>query len=568
MATRAGTAGRPLSTPGAASRGVNVAWYVLIALALLAAIYLRVEQLGTQILLDDEWHAIHKLLHADARDIATHFGLADYSIPLTLYYRALYLHGGLTEWGMRLPMLLAGIALVAVGPWLLRRRARIGTLALWAALMAISPFMIYHSRTARPYAVTTLLVFVALLAFREWWLRGERRWAAAYLGCALLAGWLHLITLPFTLLPFIFVGVGALLRWRGADRVDGWHGLRRLCALGVLAAALLATVLLPPFLNDWGALAGKAGSGSVSFETLYRGLLLTLGLSGALSCVALVLFGAIGVVSWSRRDGQFVGYVAFVVFGAGAAIAASHAAWLQHAGTYARYMQPAIPFLLLFVAEGFVVLTTRLGTAMQAMLAMLMPLTLFVLGPIPGYWYEPNQFMGDPYFQFDYDPAHNLYRTMLPDGPVLDFYRRLASQPPRSLTLIEAPWSLETDRDPLPFYQRVHRQFVKIGLVTPVCGVRDYGEYPQDPGMRLQQFTHLSALLRGVPSGDLLVFHREPWPTTMAPPPQWPDVASCLSTIEQALGAPSFQDAQIAVFAVSPAGRTALHALYAPQQMQ
>jgi hypothetical protein len=557
----------------AAARRVRLAWYALLALALLVATYLRASQLDTQILLDDEWHAIHKLLRADARDIATHFGLADYSIPLTLYYRALYLFGGLTEFGMRLPMLLAGIALIALGPWLLRRHASTATLALWSALMAISPLMVYHSRTARPYAVTTLLVFVALIAFRAWWLGGRRRWAVAYIACMILAGWLHLIALPFTLLPFIFFGMAALVRWRAPDRCAGWRGLLRLCLLGLPAALLLAVALLPPFLNDWAALAGKAGGGAVSFDTLYRGLLLMFGVSQPLPCAVLMLLVAVGIASWSRRDVGFVGYIAFVMIGTGAAIAASHAAWLQHPGTYARYMQPAVPFLLLFAAEGFSALTApfatgRIAAGVQVALAAALPIGLLVLGPIPGYWYAPNQFMEHPYFQFDYDAAHNPYRTQLPDGPVPDFYRQLAKQPARSLTLIEAPWSLETDHDPQPLYQRVHRQMIKIGLVTPVCGQRDYGEYPEDPGMRLRQFAHLSALLRGEAAGDLLVMHMAPWPDTLPPPPQWPDIAQCLASVEQALGAPQYRDAQIAVFGLSPAGRDVLRALYPAQQMQ
>src|SRR5215470_12059409 len=143
-----------MMTPTA--RRERIIWYLLLALALLAGIFLRVWQLDRQILLDDEWHAINKLLRAaDARDIATHFGLADYSIPLTLFYRFLYLHGGLTDWGMRAPMLLAGTGLLLAAPWLTRGMLPLSTRCLWAALIAISPLLTYHTRTARPYAVTT-----------------------------------------------------------------------------------------------------------------------------------------------------------------------------------------------------------------------------------------------------------------------------------------------------------------------------------------------------------------------------------------------------------------------------
>src|SRR5271169_5351525 len=85
-------------------------WSFVLALALVVGVWLRWYQLRTQVLLDDEWHAVHQVLHSDAFGIATSFGFADHSIPLTLYYRFLALHGGLTEWVMRLPMLLAGIA--------------------------------------------------------------------------------------------------------------------------------------------------------------------------------------------------------------------------------------------------------------------------------------------------------------------------------------------------------------------------------------------------------------------------------------------------------------------------
>jgi hypothetical protein len=539
-------------------------WIGAVLLAIAFGIFLRSYQLGTQILLDDEWHAIHKLLHADAGDIATHFGLADYSIPLTLYYRFLFLHGGLSEWGMRLPILLAGIALLGLAPRLLRRQAAPATLAIWTALIAISPFLVYHSRTARPYAITTLLVFIAVVAFREWWRHGDDRWrwAGIYVVCTFLAGWLHLITLPFTLLPFIFCGIASLEDFIYRPARVAWRSFGRLALLGALTCVLLTAALLPPLLNDWSALAGKTGSDALTLESVYRSLLLCFGIASPWLLGALAALFALGVGAWWRRDAAFVAYIAVIFVGGAAAIACSHPAWVQHPGTYARYLQPAIPFLLLFVAEGFATLIAALATAWQVAVAAVALAGLFFAGPIPGYLHAPNQFMGHPYFQFDYDPAYNLYRTQLPNGPIPDFYRRLATLPPRSLTLIEAPWSLETNHDPEPLYQVLHRQYVKIGLVTPVCGLRDYGEYPESPGnMQLTQFVHLSALLRGeTAGGDFLVMHLQSWP---APPilpaaPQWPDLGTCLPQIEQRFGAPVYRDGDIEVFALSAAGKSAL----------
>ena len=93
----------------------------MLLAAFLVGTALRVWQLDIQILIDDEWHAVHRLLRASASDIATHLGYADYSIPLTLYYQGLHRTIGLSEWGMHVPPLLAGIGLLLVGP---RLRAR------------------------------------------------------------------------------------------------------------------------------------------------------------------------------------------------------------------------------------------------------------------------------------------------------------------------------------------------------------------------------------------------------------------------------------------------------------
>jgi hypothetical protein len=546
----------------ALARRDRVAWLVLLALALAVGAFLRTWQLDIQILLDDEWHAINKLLRAtDARDIATHFGLADYSIPLTLYYRFLYLHGGLTDWGMRLPMLLAGVGLLLAAPWLTRAIVSLPTRSTWVALMALSPLMIYHTRTARPYAITTFLCFVAIFAFRAWWLEhaGRWRWATLYVAATFLAGWLHLIALSFALAPFLFHGAVALRdSLRAAGRSQGLRRLRDLLVLGVCVSLPLAAALLPPLLADAASLAAKAGTDSATAHSIYRTLLLCFGISSPWLLVAFIALCAIGVRSLWRRERELVAYLSFVVLIGVAAIIASKAAWLQHQLNFARYIQPAVPFLLLALAEGLVAMLAVVRSGrVQAAAAALALAGVYLAGPVPGYLYDPNQFMTDQYFQFDYDRAYNPYFTVLPQGPVPDFYRQLGQRAPRSLTLIETPWSLETNHDPQPLYQAAHRQYIKIALTTPECGISDYGNYPESAvGMKLDRFVHLSALLRGqTAGGDYLVVHLRAWPQADPPPSGWPDLRLCLPQIEQHFGAPAYRDDDIEVFALSPAAR-------------
>jgi hypothetical protein len=547
-----------------ASRKTSTPWLVFFFIALLVGIFLRFYQLDTQMLVDDEWHAIEKLLHADARDIASHFGFSDYCIPLTLYYYFLYLHGGLSEWGMHFPVLLAGLALLIVAPCSTKNIAHLSTRVCWVALMAISPFLVYHSRTARPYALTNLFSFVAIMAFREWWLCSSARWrwGLVYIVSAFLSGYFHLMTLPFVLLPFVYYGVHSLCDIAVASRrTDGWIGLQRLTILGLCTALPLCAALLPPLIADWASLAMKAGKGWMTIDTLYRGLLLSFGIDNALLLgVCGVLLG-IGIRSIWRRDRDLVGYLAVVVVGGALVVALSKAAWLQHPATYVRYIQTVIPFLLLGMAEGAMVLIRQLSSAaMQAGVAGVLLCGLYYAGPLPSYLYNPNQFMGGAYFQFDYDDAHNPYKATLPPGPISAFYRHLRQRPPRSLTLIETPWWLSSNFDAQPLYQAVHRQYVRMAFAAPVCGDYQYGNYPEsDTGMQLQQFVHLSALLRGdTAGGDFLVVHLKSWPDPAHPPAQWPDMSICLPQIRQKLGAPAYTDDEVVVFALSDNARAAL----------
>ena len=535
----------------AGPRSFSRLWALVAAIAIAVGAWLRWYQLPIQVLVDDEWHALHKVLNSDAYGIATSFGFADYSIPLTLYYRFLALHGGLTEWVMHLPLLVAGIALLVAAVVSLPRETAPATRAAWVALLAISPLLVYHSKTARPYALTSLLTFLAILAFRHWWRRDRRGpWAAAYVATTFLAGWLHAITLPFTLLPFAYYGVRALLFAQRTPDALG-TALRRLFLLGTLTALPLAAALGPPLLNDWTRFAAKAGTDSVTLESVYRTLLMLFGIAQPLLLALLVALAAYGVIRLLRRDRDLIAYLATVLLGAAFAIALARPQWIHHPGVYARYLLPGLPFVLLFLAEGAMGLLAPLRPQVwQAGAILAGAALLWWAGPIPDYFYNPNQFMGHLRFQYDYDPAHNPYVLEIPRDPVPAFYRQLAQRPPRALTLIEAPWRLESNFNPHPWYQEIHRQYVKIGLVTPVCGVREFGEYPATVrALRMRELVHLSEILAGKSYGaDYLVMHLKAWKTPPDAEVEWPDVAGCLPKIEAKLGAPIYRDEQIVVF--------------------
>ena len=551
--------------PGSPASRSAWPWWLLSFSALLAGVFLRMAQLRSQMLIDDEWHAVRMLIRSDMAGIAAHFGLADYCIPLTLYYRWLYDHAALSEWSMHVPLLVAGLALLVVAPWLLRSTLAPSARAIWIGLLAISPSLVYFSRTARPYALLALLGVVAFVAFRNWReQRGDRRvWASAYIVATFLGGWAHLLSLVFTLWPFAYHGLGDLRAcFDRATRASALRSLRQLVGLGLLVAVPLVLVLGPPLLNDWGAMAGKAGANSATAASLYRTVLMQFGIADAWSCAAMVGLFAFGAWRLWRRERELVTLVLSAAVVGGVVVCAARPAWIQHAPVLVRYAAPVLPFLLLFVAEGIAGLVERLHwPTLGAAFAAACLGGLVVCGPLPRWYYTPNQFMDHALFQYDYDSAANPYATQLQLGPVSPFLRDLARRPPASVTLIETPARAHSNYMPDPWLQQIHRQNVKYALASPVCGTGDWDEYPYTAtGDRFSRVGRLADILDGATWGaDYLVMRLHPW--TLPPgkdfpwPVAWPDMPACVAAVAARLGEPAYRDDGIVVFALATRAR-------------
>lgn len=523
----------------------KAAWWALLWAALIVGAFLRIWQLGDQVLMDDEWHAIHKLLHAGMVGIASHFGQADYSIPLTLYYRALYDLGWLSEWPMRLPLLVAGLLLLAAP--LAMRKLALPTRALWTGLLALSPVLIYLTRTARPYALTCILAGFAVLAFERWW-RAEphaRRWATGYALATILAAWLHLLTLAFTLMPFLWFGLPALWRWLRAGQ---GRPVARLLVLGLATLLPMLALLLPPLVMDWQAMSGKASLGHMGWMAGWRTLRMAFGHAHAAPVLALLALGAYGGWRLWRQRGAWLAYLVFVAAAGVALIVLAEPKWVQNPGVLMRYALPVLPLLLLLTAEGLAALLLRLKV-LGAGAAVLVLAGLFASGPLPSILYWPNQFMGHARFQFDPDLDYTRGVIGFEIDHIPDFYRQLAKLPPRSLTVGEGPWRLESYYNPLPWFQQLDRQYRKIVMTVPLCSRYEWGQYrPDRSGIDLRQFVHLGDLLAGQRHGiDILILHLQPW-TDIGPMKRWPDMARCLALVEAKLGAPMYRDARIAAF--------------------
>lgn len=533
------------------SSGIRFVKAGAICLIAFVAAGLRLQQLSIQWLMDDEWHALHKLLDgAGYVEIASSFGMADYCIPLTLLYRLLLDTVGLSEWLMRLPSVLAGLAFVALAmAWAWRRVPATATLA-FGLLLALSPMLVNYSRVARPYMLGLLLAALALLALQRYAQTRRIGLAAAYLTTAWLAGYLHALLAPFVLAPLGWLMLQSL--WRG-----GLRDSRPLIALAALTLAALLASILPPLLADSAAITAKAGKSLPTLATLWGLLHAWLGTaSPAVALLGLALAG-LGCIGLGERLGTLpllwgIGLLAIAL-----AVLVLQPASIQHPLTLARYLLPGLPALLLLVALGIAGLAGRLPRPASFVAVTALLAATSVGQPHGELLRRPNNFSLHSYHQFDYRPEHNLARSVL--GPQVrpsPFWTRLAELPPGSQRVaITGNPGFESAFNLQPFLQPQHRQ-VLLNLQTgSVCGPRRHGEATRAQGVRLRNAVDAEVQALNQARVDWVVFDRgadRRLREAIAMQPDPPYIDACIATMEAALGPPDHVDDELVAFRLQP----------------
>ena len=521
-------------------------WLVVLS----AGFVLRIWQLRDQLLADDEWHALRKLTHSDFAGIFSSFGYSDHSIPLTLYYKALSLTTGLSEWSMHVPLLLAGLLSLLAVPWLLRATLRSPEPLLLASLVALSPMLVYFSRTARPYALSALLAFAALIAFYNWWNKPGHRWGLTYVATAALSAWLHPVTLALTLTPFVFFGVAAI---RDVMSTRELHKLVRISLLGIAMLAVLSALLAVPIYHDYSLFLNKRGTHAVSLASLWVTLSLFTGSANTFVIVAWLVLAAAGFRELLKRQAMLAWYFVFAVILSGIIVAATSAIMLHHPLVLARYTLPGIFVLLALVALGLSQFLQALPGFLRLPVIVAALLVYALTGPLPAQYNQPlNQFMGHMVYQADYDRERNRYARHFrqDESDVPAFYRDLAELPPDSVTLVVAPWYLEWHWNAWHLNQQVHRQRILAGFISGLCVDKTYGEYPPgQPGIELTNIVHLTELAKQqTATADYLVYEKN---MPFQPPGRArPDIdfSTCEQQIDELFGPPVIDDGKILVY--------------------
>ena len=510
-------------------------------------LFVRAFQIGGQVIQDDEWHAIIKLATSSYREIATSLGIADFCIPLTLFFKWIAGQGRLSEaWMLALPFA-CGVAAWLYLAWLARRALAPLALALFATLTALSPLLVLYSRQARPYAITLLFCLIAIASLYRWSTARRLRDLVLYCVFAIAAMYFHLVVAPAVLGAALVLAI----EWLERDRRD-WRYAAQVAGVTATVGLATAALVYPAYANDRRLLELRTGVDSATPESVWRATMMLLGTGSeavAMLMLALVAAGIAAVWKLFPRPARFVAALAALQF---LAVLSSGALWLSHQLVLARYLLLLTPMLLLAAALGYDAFARKVlpRAAPVAWLgAAALVAAVAATGPLPRALAYPNAFFGNYLYFVDFDPAHNVIYPYVTQAPVPRFYQELAALPRASKTLIEGPWRFESIFDRFGYFQETHRQRVKIAFVGNLCPPGATAEHPRRFRNKFRNFVDLArpaAELRR--EGDYVVFHRKLNVANVWDKPGLPPVDACIADFRARFGEPVFVDDSITVF--------------------
>lgn len=531
--------------------GSRIPWLLLGCAALAIGVALRSFELSEQIVLEDELVSVQALRVFSYEGIASRFDHAYYSIPHTLLLKAIAEWIGLDELTLRLPSLLAGLALLGAGAWLVWRRFGPDVSAIFALLLAISPLLVLYSRVARAYGIAIALVFFALLALARWLEEPQRlRHALGYVGFGVAAIWFHQLTAPALLAPLATAALFAALAARPGRR------LAQLSAPLLLGAALVvlsAALLWNPLFASGGLLTGKLDRVEIPGSTLREAAALFAGTHTPWLVATFWVGSALGCGLALRRQPRVPALLLTSALAQWASLLVL-GPWLADVPRiFARYVVWSLPGVLLCLALAVAELG-RLRVAGRSwpaplLASVLLAATLHLHGPLPATLYSPNNFTTHPDFQ-----ESDLQRLPWEPAPAplagSDFYRRLREEP-GEFAIVEAPWHNSRRMVPYHRFQEIHRKRVRIGFLAGLSPAPNLDEFPLDaPGLDFRLFVDVSdpAALReaGV---RYVVLHRN-LGEELGFPALSSDLGAAITALAQRVGPPVFEDERVAVFAL------------------
>ena len=439
----------------------------------------------------DEWHPLLAVKRQKLEKLATTFGKTDRSIPVALYLEGLTRTVGLSDLPMRLPFALAGLALLVAVPLAAKSKQQPeATAPAFALFLALSPLLVYYSRSIRPYGFSVLISFLGIFVLRRALAPGSpRRWIWLYVAAAALVGWFLPVHFPFVVTPLL---VAAFER----ARRDGLRAAFPAIGIGLRVGAALLVLLGPALLRDSGSLAEKAGAGGFDLYGLLATPSILCGTHSRLITGAWIALAIWSAVAAFRRSDEKLRLLTVAAFGQLAAVVVARPWLVDEPVVLSRYLLPCGVVAWLLVADLLQRAVARSFSPEPGYAAIVAPLLvgflLYANGPLRGWLGTgPDNFASTRLHDHFWGGGESAAPgSWLPAPPA--FYRRIEELPPRSAAVLEVPYSGYLS-EPYAYYQLRHRQVVYLGVVADFCAPHNTIELPAagDRGFELERFLAL-----------------------------------------------------------------------------
>lgn len=558
-------------------------------LVLSIGILLRCWHWSSQLLLDDEWHALNFVLTRSFTDVLQQQGMGANSIPINIWTWIVLHTTGCSEALLKLPSLIASILALFLIPWLVKRLWGNHVSTVTAALLAVSPVVIFYGRIARPYAPTMLFAVVSLLLTVAWLRDGRRQDILVSAACGALAVWFHLYAAIPVCAPVLVASYSCLTgQSGGATTRSAFHHLKirdLAAAYGVFGVIVVLLVVIPNILNPWWT--DVQGVDHATFDTAKTVMTLLAGsrslMLGAV-ITSLIVAGLILMV----RESRIVGFAFLLPFLIFMGVASTTTQDGSHAGIQiARYGISFFP--LSFIAVAFALakiwdmvrkrLAPSIARFALPVAGMVVWLPFLATNPLWQIYTTPNNFTNHSCYQYRYDPIQwkiasperdlmRGYSVPYDEIPPVYFDAKLLAG---ARGLIETPMLIGDHFNVFYYYQHFHRLPVVTGFFSdvPVDDTGDsrdfiFGDYPLEYILasipnQLKNRTHWRTMidlgdidqLKLRYAGWLIVVHANPARETMLDDePDLPLSMDACTQISMDFGNPVYLDRYTAVWRI------------------
>jgi hypothetical protein len=464
-------------------KNITIILFLVCLVFIAIGIFLRVYQLNQQILLDDEWWSIRYISKFNILWFFSHFVKGANSIPINMLQTIFVNIFGLNETLLRLANLLAGLGILFLFPWMVKKLLNINVATIALSLFSLSSFIIFYSRSARPYAILLLLSFLTIGANYLWILTRNKTWSLIIIISGTLAVYFHLYALPavmtsigFTLLVRVIYDLFP----RSMLKINQPPSWKNILLTGLAILVLISLLYFLPIKKGMFSLLDAKSSG-FNIETLRRAFELIFGTANIYWIIFLILIFLLGAINLFRSNILLFTYLISILCVSLLSVIILRPAFYRIALVFLRYSIIVVPIIYIFIGIGFVEITKIFSRGIKknlnryvaiSVLFIFLTIIYFFSTPLPEMLEKPNNFyLHSAYqesYEFNWDKPYksdflkNNFKASKENIP--KFYFEISNDK-KINSLIEYPMTVEDHFNILYYYQHFHKKRVFIGFI-------------------------------------------------------------------------------------------------------